>query len=791
MQKIVFSLALFFILSFVSLVCPTYLVAQDSENTDTTATQNFEKNTFPHEGRVQVSFLLSNAESLLENQNLVFDESEKSFTLKDILQKGNFITKAIKIELKNPTPFISAYTTWKGENLHDEFLTIEQRTSIDGEKWNTWEQTTFDGHVNIENQKEAKRITSVASFLPKETRFIQYRISWKTGSKEPASIKDVEVSFYSPGETPKKTLKKAQEDIINYIQDGDCSQPPIVSRSSWGANSPKNSYSYTNVTHLIVHHADGYDWSDGAAAVRAIQDLHQNSNGWSDIGYNYLIHKSGVIYQGRPEDVIGAHFCGYNAHTQGICILGSFKNQNPTNEAMMSLKKLLAWKADKETINALGSSYHHSTGGNIKNIAGHRDGECSSCPGNSLYSLLPIVRADVNSMIQNDCDGTPLPPTGDTIPPTTSISVPNSATDNFTAVFTDTDNMGVVARFYQVLESVESEWRGNKNKGFFNDNFDNLSIHSDYTKGLDDWEGTWKETSEGRLRQSSLNSNTSISTELSQTQGNVYLYNFAAKVNNMSGNRRFGIHIMASSQTLRERGNSYLIWFATDANKVYIYETIDNVLYSRIDATLSTDNNWADYKIAYNTNSGKIEVFKNGHPILDWIDSSPLTFGSYISLRTNDASVDFDDLKVYKSRDTSQIITVGSHTSNDVRVNGRPAAKIKSLVKDAANNWSSIGDAEVNISNISVKEEEISSLFPNPMMNSRLHVVYSLKESSEVSIRLYNVLGEEISILYQGNKEEGTQNEEFELSNLRLKAGTYIVRISTNEGTKSLRLVKI
>ncbi len=394
----------------------------------------------------------------------------------------------------------------------------------------------------------------------------------------------------------------------------------------------------------------------------------------------------------------------------------------------------------------------------------------------------------------------PPPPVGDTTPPTTSITAPNSATDNFTVTFTDDDNVGVVRRFYQVLESVNNEWRGNKIKGFYNDNFGDLSIHSDYTKGLDDWEGTWWETSEGRLRQSSLNSNTAMSTELSQTQGNAYLYNFAAKVNNTSGNRRFGMHIMASSQTQRERGNSYLIWFATDANKVYIYETINNVLYNRADATLSTDNSWADYKIAYSTNSGKIEVFKNGTPVLDWTDASPLTSGSYMSFRTNGASVDFDDLKVFKSRGTSQTVFVGSTDWNDVRVTGSPAAKIKSLVKDAANNWSSLGDAEVNISNISAKiatnledEEQISelSLYPNPISDSRLNVVYSLKESSDVNIRLYNVLGEEISILYEGNKDAGTQKQEFELSNLRLKAGTYIVRISTNEGTKTLRLVKL
>ncbi|WP_291720806.1 N-acetylmuramoyl-L-alanine amidase [Bernardetia sp.] len=796
MKKFIFSITLF--LSFVPLIFIGTAIAQNK----TTTTSSSEKITFKNEGRTQSHFSLSEASSLTENQNLTFD-SHRNITLKDIQQGGSFTTKAIRINLKNPTPFISAYTTWKGENLHDEFLTIAQRTSIDGITWNIWEQTAFDGHVNVENLKEAKRLTSVASFLPKETRFVQYKISWKAGSEQMPSIKDVEVSFYSPGETPKATLKKAKDDMTHYMQSGGCSQPPVVSRSNWGARAPRSSYSYTDVTHLVVHHAYGYDWNDGAAAVRAVQDLHQNSNGWSDIGYNYLIHKSGVIYQGRPENVIGAHFCGYNSRTQGICMLGTFTSQNPTNAAMTSLKKLLAWKASKEGINPLGSSYHYSTGGNVKNIAGHRDGGgCTSCPGNSLYALLPSVRADVNSMIQNDCGGTPPPPppTGDTTPPTTSISAPTSVTDNFTVTFTDDDNVGVVRRFYQVLESVNAEWRGNKGKGFFNDNFGNVSIHSDYTKGLDDWEGTWWETSEGRLRQSNLNSNTALSTELSQTQGNAYLYNFAAKVNNTSGARRFGMHIMANSQTQSQRGDSYLIWFSTDAGKVYIYETINNTLYTRASATLSTDNSWADYKIAYSTNSGKIEVFKNGQPVLDWTDSSPLTSGSYISLRTNGASVDFDDLKVYKSRGTSQTVFVGTTDWNDVRVTGSPAAKIKSLVKDAAHNWSALGDAEVNITSISTKvattldeEEAISSLslYPNPMADNHLNVVYSLKEASDVDIRLYNVLGEEISILYKGNKQAGNQNQEFELSNLRLKAGTYIIRISTNEEMKTLRLVKI
>ncbi|WP_375561128.1 S-layer homology domain-containing protein [Bernardetia sp. OM2101] len=984
MKKIIFSVALFFILSFTSLLFPSYLAAQDSENTDATTTPNLEKIIIPNEGRTQTSFSLSNAQNVSENQNLVFDATKK----------GSFTTKAIKIELENPTPFISAYTTWKGENLHDEFLTIEQRTSIDGQNWNIWEETAFDGHVNIENHKEAKRLTSVASFLPKETRFVQYRISWKTGSEQTASIKDVEVSFYSPGETPKQTLKKAKDDMTNYMQSGGCSQPPVVSRSSWGANPPRSSYSYTNVTHLVVHHAYGYDWNDGAAAVRAVQDLHQNSNGWSDIGYNYLIHKSGVIYQGRPENVIGAHFCGYNSKTQGICMLGTFTSQNPTNAAMTSLKKLLAWKADKEGINPLGSSYHYSTGGNVKNIAGHRDGGgCTTCPGNSLYSLLPTVRVDVNSMIQNDCGGgTP----SDAVNPTTNIAAPSSATSDFTASFTDADNVSVTGRFYQVLENYASETRANRGNGFYNDNFSTGSLHSDYNVGA----GSWSANSNGRLVQSNTTStNTSLSTFLSQTNGQSYLYNFAAKLNSTTGNRRFGIHIMASSQTDSQRGNSYLVWFSGDGGTVNILETINNVLYTRASASLTTGTSWADYKVTYSTSTGKIEVFRNDALLTQWTDSSPLTSGNYISLRTNEANIEVDDLKVYKGRSTGVTVTVGNTNAKDLRTNLAATGQVKSIVRDAAGNFSSVANANVTIgapvitditgnwaeneirymlnngfmsgysdntfrpnnttsraefatmiaaiidpaistdpvvasrsfSDISghwaeanilkaaragylsgytdgtfrpndpitrmqvtlsisnglgltggtssllnlftdkndvpswaatsvtngisnrfianhpnknyykpndnstranatvvmyqalrylnrapelfntyivvpanpaskvaattneVDEKILSemSLFPNPIENSHLNVSYSLKESSDVSIRLYSILGEEVSVLYQGNREAGTHKEEFELSNLRLKAGTYIIRVSSKEGTQTLRLIKL
>lgn len=48
----------------------------------------------------------------------------------------------------------------------------------------------------------------------------------------------------------------------------------------------------------------------------------KGGNGWSDIGYHYVIHLDGTVHQGRPLEKSGAHCRGYNRHSIGICYIG-------------------------------------------------------------------------------------------------------------------------------------------------------------------------------------------------------------------------------------------------------------------------------------------------------------------------------------------------------------------------------------------------------------------------------------------------------------------------------------
>jgi hypothetical protein len=140
------------------------------------------------------------------------------------------------------------------------------------------------------------------------------------------------------------------------------------------------------------------------AEVRSIWFLHTVTNGWGDIGYNYLIDPDGVIYEGRAggDGVIGAHFSCRNMNTVGIGMLGTYTNVTPTPPALDSLRRLLAELCRKFGITPTAISYHPPTGLILPTILGHRDGNpstltCSKtlCPGDALYSLLPSIRADL------------------------------------------------------------------------------------------------------------------------------------------------------------------------------------------------------------------------------------------------------------------------------------------------------------------------------------------------------------------------------------------------------------
>ena len=126
--------------------------------------------------------------------------------------------------------------------------------------------------------------------------------------------------------------------------------------------------------YLIVHHSggtDAYPLADTSHHTAQIMESWHLSKGWDGLGYQYVIHKDGEVWKGRPEHRNGAHARGYNTKSIGICLSGNFDATNPTDAQVESLTKLLQELSEKYNVP-------------LKNIIPHRNVANKTCYGNNL-----------------------------------------------------------------------------------------------------------------------------------------------------------------------------------------------------------------------------------------------------------------------------------------------------------------------------------------------------------------------------------------------------------------------
>ena len=91
------------------------------------------------------------------------------------------------------------------------------------------------------------------------------------------------------------------------------------------------------IDEIIIHCSatpEGRDYT-----VEDIRRDHKKQ-GWSDIGYHYVIYRDGSIHEGRDVDLVGAHCSknGHNQHSIGICYIGGVENKPNTPYALLKAK---------------------------------------------------------------------------------------------------------------------------------------------------------------------------------------------------------------------------------------------------------------------------------------------------------------------------------------------------------------------------------------------------------------------------------------------------------------------
>lgn len=303
------------------------------------------------------------------------------------------------ITLETEFPFWALGFAW--DKAVGTWPAVQFAVSFDGQ---LWEEGYAMGPHSDGGPAPADDRLHTDLFFGDGQQFIRYRTV--DGEGNLVVLDRFQVTYIDPTDGPWEP-DRGMTLMRTSAANTDTAKPPaIITRAQWGANESLRSNStgeiwpseYATVEHAIVHHAAVNYGSDGYNAVRSIYYYHCVTQGWGDIGYNYVVDVRGNIFEGRVggANVIGGHAFQYAVGSSGICVMGDFSSADAPQAAKTALANIIAYVT--RDLDPRGSKQFLEVP-NLPTIAAHRDVIQSGCPGNGLYDDMPWIRTTVASIL--------------------------------------------------------------------------------------------------------------------------------------------------------------------------------------------------------------------------------------------------------------------------------------------------------------------------------------------------------------------------------------------------------
>ncbi|NXI44397.1 PGRP2 amidase, partial [Galbula dea] len=157
--------------------------------------------------------------------------------------------------------------------------------------------------------------------------------------------------------------------------------PAIIPRCMWGARPYRGTptpltlpLSFIYIHHTLEPAAPCFSFSSCSRAMRSMQSFHQDTRGWDDIGYSFVVGSDGYLYQGRGWHWVGAHTKGYNSKGYGVGYVGDFSSTLPDADILALVRDELLPCAVR-----MGKLQQNYT------VRGHRQLGHTECPGSALF----------------------------------------------------------------------------------------------------------------------------------------------------------------------------------------------------------------------------------------------------------------------------------------------------------------------------------------------------------------------------------------------------------------------
>ncbi|XP_010638415.1 N-acetylmuramoyl-L-alanine amidase [Fukomys damarensis] len=132
------------------------------------------------------------------------------------------------------------------------------------------------------------------------------------------------------------------------------------------------------VHHTFVPAAPCTTFEHCAANMRSMQRFHQDTRGWDDIGFSFVVGSEGYVYEGRGWYWMGAHTRRHNSLGFGVAIVGDYTKTLPSEAVLRTVRDVLPRCAVRAGL--LRRDYQ---------VLGHRQlVHTTQCPGDALFRQL-------------------------------------------------------------------------------------------------------------------------------------------------------------------------------------------------------------------------------------------------------------------------------------------------------------------------------------------------------------------------------------------------------------------
>jgi hypothetical protein len=280
-------------------------------------------------------------------------------------------------------------------------LAIAVRTRRGG-VWSSWTDLMLDDADHGPDPGSAEARAARAASHPLVVGNVD-QVQMRATSPSGRLPRGLRLAVVDPGTSPADAAPVVEQgfsDAASATLVGQAHRPKIRTRRAWGANERLRTRQPTFgiVRAGFVHHTvntNGYTRAQVPAIIRGIYAFHTQVNGWSDIGYNFLVDRFGRIWEGRfggvARNVIGAHTLGFNDVAFAMSAIGNFQTAQPPPAMVHAFGRLMGWKLGINNVHA-GDMHQLLHGKVFRAISGHRDAGATLCPGVHLYKKIPVIK---------------------------------------------------------------------------------------------------------------------------------------------------------------------------------------------------------------------------------------------------------------------------------------------------------------------------------------------------------------------------------------------------------------